>query len=151
MSVQKKSAGFSSVELVVVILLLGIISTFILPRFTSRDGFAEYAIRDQFISAYRFAQQRAMYDHGGSCYSVNIDSNGFRPFQDGATFGSFEEVEFSGDYEGLSISSAVEIYFDGLGNAYTIDCGNTPVPNPLILTVNPGAVAIQIYPTGFIQ
>ncbi len=159
MNSSNASDGFSLVELVTVILLLGIVSAVVLPRFTSRDGFVEYAVRDQFISAFRFAQQRAMYDHSGSCYSVDIDANGFSPNKDGASFSNFEPVDFSaGDYTGASItqggSSTFSIYFDGLGNAYTgnaVDCGTSLVSDPLTLDVSSDAAAINIYPTGFIQ
>lgn len=155
----KQSAqGFSIIELVTVILLIGILATVVLPKFSSRDGFAEYAIRDQFISAFRFAQQRAMYDHGGPCYSIHIDNNGFGSNKDDVPFGPMAEIDFTaGDYAGFTIerdgSTAPSIYFDGLGNAYTDECSDTApaVDDPLRLTIEPAGIDVEIYSTGFIR
>ena len=145
--------GFSFIELVAVIILIGIITTVVVTRFSSRDGFSEYAVRDQFISAFRYAQQRAMYDHSGNCYSLNIDSAGFSPQRNGIDFAANSQLTFSGDYSTLSISPAAAIYFDGLGSSYTADCGDTPIasPDPLIVTVNPGGVSVAVYSTGYIR
>lgn len=148
--------GFSFIELVAVIILIGIISTVVVARFPARDGFVEYAVRDQLISAFRYAQQRAMYDHSGNCYRLNIDGNGFGPQREGSYFGVEGEVSFSGDYSGLSITPATAIYFDGLGATYSVDCGDTPIANPgvfnpLLLTVNPGGLSIEVYSTGYIR
>ncbi len=155
MSIKKSTSGFSLVELVTVILLLGILSTVILPRFSSRDGFAEYAIRDQLISSFRFTQQRAMYDHSGACYRFFINSDGFGSQRDGSYFGIVGdngEIKLDGDYQGISITGASVVYFDGVGNAYTDSCDAataTAVANPLSLSID--GLAVQIYPTGFIR
>jgi MSHA pilin protein MshC len=152
MGIKKSLCGFTLVELVTVILLLGILSAVILPRFSSRDGFAEYAVRDQLISTFRLAQQRAMYDHSGACYRLFINSDGFGAQRDGSYFGvagSDGEITLDGDYKGVSITGASAIYFDGVGNAYADGCGTTAVANPLSLSVQ--GLVVQIYPTGFIR
>ena len=147
------SKGFTLVELVAVILILGIVSTVVLPRFSSRDAFSGYALRDEIISSYRLIQQRAMYDNEpGVCYRLVIDSNGIRPQKNSANYGNLGHVTLDGDYAGLSVTVQT-IYFDGLGNAYTDDCtpGSTSVATPLTLTVLPQGLEIEIYPTGYIK
>lgn len=152
MSKLKAAKGFSLVELVTVIILLGILAATILPRFSSRDGFSEYALRDQLISAYHLAQQRAMYDHSGTCYRLNIDSNGFAPQRDGVTISEpVGEISFSGDYIGLSIVPSIPIFFDGLGNTYTGSCGGSALADSKTFTVKPSEIQFRIFSTGYIK
>ncbi|MFT5578950.1 MAG: MSHA pilin protein MshC [Paraglaciecola psychrophila] len=150
--VANSSGGFSLIELVTVIIVLGILAVVLLPKFSARQGFVEYALRDQLISAFRQAQQRAMYDHGGSCYSLTIDSAGFGPRRDGIFIAEpVGEVTFTADYEGLSVAPTETIYFDGLGNTYTTDCGTDPLVAAHILTIAPGGITVSLFPTGFIK
>ena len=142
--------GFTLVELVAVIVLIGILSVAVSSVFSKRDDFSAYALRDELISAYRIAQQRAMYEHGGgTCYSLSITNAGFEPQRDGVFFGDKGQVAFAGDYAGLSVSPApTTIYFDGLGN-HTAVCGSTIVSGTTSLMI--GSVGVDIYPTGYIK
>ena len=146
MPVQK---GFTLIELVSVVVLLGILALVALPRFLSRDGFADVALRDQLISSFRYAQQQAMYDQSGTCYRLRIDGNGFAAEQGVTSIGPIGEITFTDDYAGLSIAPSQSLYFDGLGNTFTTDCGDTPVADPLILSV--GTTGVSIYSTGYIR
>ncbi len=117
MYLQRFSRGFTLVEFVVTMVLLGILMVAVAPRFFDRGDFANYAVRDQIISAYRFAQQRAMYDHSGNCYRLFIDGTQFGPQRDtGAGFGFLgpvAAVQFANDYANVSADAAT-IAFDGL-------------------------------------
>jgi MSHA pilin protein MshC len=145
--------GFSLVELVTVMVLVGILTVTIVPKFMSKSDLAEYALRDQMISAFRYAQQRAMYDHSGNCYRLNIDAGGFGPQRNGVYLDPIGEVLLTGDYSNLTIVSSSNIYFDGLGNTYTTDCNTAPVDplNPAIITINPQGLQLEIFSTGFIR
>lgn len=55
-----KSSGFSLIELVAVIIVLGVISVVALPRFYSTDVAAVQSARDQTLTAFFTAQQVAM-------------------------------------------------------------------------------------------
>ncbi len=134
-----KQSGFTLVELVTTIILIGIIAVTVAPRFTGAGTYSEYALRDQFISAFRFAQQRAMYDHQvQSCYRVLVEAGQLGPqrsFDGGATFEYFGPNSLnSGADSQHKITSpftmtAATIYFDGLGNAIssaTTPCVGTP-------------------------
>jgi MSHA pilin protein MshC len=52
--------GFTIVELVVVIIILGIISAVAAPRFFDLQDYKELAFKDELVSALRFAQKRAV-------------------------------------------------------------------------------------------
>jgi len=54
------ATGFTLVELVVVILLLGILSAYVLPRFTGRSDYDAVVARQDVKQALRLAQQIAM-------------------------------------------------------------------------------------------
>ena len=49
----KQQGGFSLVELVTVMVLVGILTATIAPKFSSRQGFSDYAARDQIVVAAR--------------------------------------------------------------------------------------------------
>lgn len=69
--------GWTLLELIVVLLVLGILAVMVAPRFGGSDGFAEHAYQARLISALRTMQQRAMQDsrqgdRANICYQVNI-------------------------------------------------------------------------------
>jgi len=55
-----RAQGFSLVELVVAILLVGILAAFIFPRILNSDIYNAITTRDQLLSVTRAAQQRAL-------------------------------------------------------------------------------------------
>lgn len=147
--------GFTLIELVSIIVILGIISVTVAPRFMGRSGFAELALRDEIIAAFRFAQQRAMYDQSGNCYRVVINSSGLQIERNSTTINSNHDISFAGDYQGLA-ADVNTTYFDGLGNAYTIDCppavGSSALVTATTINITGGeAVSLQVHPTGYIQ
>jgi prepilin-type N-terminal cleavage/methylation domain-containing protein len=57
---KNRTSGFTIIELVTVIILLGILATTALPKFTGSSSFEVYTYRTQLIAKLRLAQQRAM-------------------------------------------------------------------------------------------
>ncbi|MFT4652967.1 MAG: MSHA pilin protein MshC [Kangiellaceae bacterium] len=65
--------GFTLVELVTVVIVLGILALVIIPRFTSNSGFVEYALQKRFMASLRNIQLKAMYDtRSDFCYKINL-------------------------------------------------------------------------------
>jgi len=52
--------GFTIVELVIVIIVLGVLSTVAIPKFVNRSGFEDYTVRDQLIARLRLVQLQGM-------------------------------------------------------------------------------------------
>lgn len=55
-----KRTGFTLVELVIVIIVLGVLSAVAIPKLTSKSAFEEYTVQDQLISALRLVQLQGM-------------------------------------------------------------------------------------------
>ena len=58
--VGKIEAGFTLVELVIVIIILGVLAVTALPKLVGKSAFEDYAVRDQLISRLRLVQLQGM-------------------------------------------------------------------------------------------
>ena len=68
-----RAFGFTMVELITIILILGVISVTAIPRFFERSTFDSRGFYDQVISTLRYAQKAAIAKHRFVC--VNIAAN----------------------------------------------------------------------------
>jgi len=72
------SSGFTLVELVMVIVLLGIISAVALPRFFARADFGEHALFNDTLNAVRYAQKLAV--ASGCSTQITFNANSYAVF-----------------------------------------------------------------------
>jgi len=149
-----QSSGFTLVELVATIILVGILAVTVMPRFSDRGGVVEYTLRDQLAGLLYQAQQRAMFDRSGPCYSVLINSAGVQMQRDSVLNSPESQILFAGDYAGLSVTTA-QLYFDSLGNLLMggTNCSTSSVPaSPITLSVSGNSAAqVIVHPTGYVE
>lgn len=67
--------GFSLIELIVVIIILGILSVTVAPKMFSGNGFSEFGYRADAIAKLRLIQTRAMQQGSDGCYQVMLTSS----------------------------------------------------------------------------
>lgn len=78
--VRNRRSGFTLIELIVVITIIGVLAVVAGPRFFSQSEFSERTFYDDVISALRFAHARAV---GTGClHRVSFSSAGFTVEQD---------------------------------------------------------------------
>lgn len=120
--------GFTLVELITVIVILGILSVFIVPRFMDTAVFRESAAGSEIISAARYAQQLAM--ARGSNHRLVIGANSYHVERNDGT--PVTHPDGSGNYN-VTVNSVTlitatpTIVFNPLGQASFFDAGGNPV------------------------
>lgn len=134
--------GFTLVELVAVIVLIGVLAALVLPRPSGTGGFRERAAVDQVLSGIRHAQQQAMsrgaavrFEFGGGRYAVE--------YRDPAT-GTFTPVSARSPWalpEGTTFSGTGQLTFDGKGALEKTPC-------PRTVNVGGGTITVECE-TGF--
>lgn len=71
----KAQQGFTLVELITVVILLGVLAIAVAPRFTDRSGYSEFALQQRLLGALRNLQLKAMHDtRAGFCYRMILDT-----------------------------------------------------------------------------
>lgn len=133
--------GFTLVELIIVILLVGILAINVGSRFFSNSSFANRNVADELVEAIRYAQHVAM-SRGGN---IQVVTNATTYSIEESTCSSppcpIPNPNRSGDYTvtipNNSLLSAATISFNGLGQP-------TPNTNSTITIGNPIAFIITI-------
>jgi MSHA pilin protein MshC len=72
---QKAQGGFSLLEIIVVMVILGVLAIYAAPKFSGASGYSEYTYQNRLISVLRNMQVRAMQDSRPSfCHRINFIS-----------------------------------------------------------------------------
>jgi MSHA pilin protein MshC len=119
-------SGFTLVELVVIIIVLGILSAFALPKFFNLDDYRERAAYDEVAAALRYAQKLAV---GSGCAVQVVFSAGNNYALRQGTNGCADDVNFTtiaghpvnaGAVSGVNLNSTqANFSFDPMGRSST--------------------------------
>ena len=158
-----RQGGFSLVELVAVLVILGVPAAYALPRFANIDPFAERGFFEEALAATRYAQKLAV----ASGCSIRVDfsagSNSFEisrwtgdldctvrtlPLEIVARPGSDTPFEASAP-AGVNVGNSLTYYFDHVGRPH--DTSGGLITDPASLRVSVGPRQIQVTPdTGLV-
>ena len=108
-----KTSGFTLVELIVTILIIGILSISIAPRFFNVNSYQDRKASDELLTALRYTQQIAM-ARGGDI-QLNLQTDNYTiELTDGTDLRSPTGSAYPIFFDGVT-TSTVTIEYDGLG------------------------------------
>ena len=130
--------GFTLVELVTVITILGLLAVAVVPRFVSTSSFETRTVEDQLISAVRQAQQLAMNKAIGANVQLQTDSTNHR-------------IRISYDESGtqvidFAIASNVSLSASTIG---FLKNGDANLASSTTIAITPGTRNVCVETTGY--
>lgn len=146
--------GFTTIELIVVIILVGILAAYAVPRFDNAT-YDNADMRMQLLQALRFAQSRSMSNTGADNYTVTINASGFSVTQNGSNVANPYDgtASYSANWGNGTIAPTGTVTFLGSGEpvcAGGLNCAN----NNLTLSVSIGGHSSRVtleHTTGFVR
>ena len=138
-----KSAGFTLLELIVTILIVGILSATAFSRFANEDTFVVRIEQENLISTLNLAQQLAMtgraiafsIDAGNKRYSLTVDGSDY------AVAGVSYPQDFQDEISSIAASTALPL-------AYTNSLGQTTETTFTINSVGGDALCVKVNNSG---
>jgi MSHA pilin protein MshC len=151
----QRAAGFTIVELVVVIVIIGMVAAVAAPRFFDDRTFLERGYYEELVAALKYSQKLAV--ASGCPVRVVIDATGYAARKQAAQVGTCNTADTTwpmnvaladGDVLagsmpfGVSLSSPVTLTFDAFGSTNLAGDQNISV-GPFTFTVGAGSGFIQ--------
>lgn len=147
--------GFTLIELIIVIIILGILSVSVAPKFFSSKGFSEYAYRTDVIAKLRLVQTKAMQQTNtvSYCHQILITAKKLGTPDDCDDSPSFAAI-WQDSATKLQIDSNDNITFSSniTGNKFTFDSMGRPSCSSCEITINgEQSVSVKIEAEGYIH
>lgn len=154
--------GFTSIELIVVIIMIAIMAVTVVPNFLTSKGFKEYTYRDELINKLRSIQLRAMQQTNNSrCQLIQISPSiiGLLATTPNAatcetsTAAESTTVTINNNHDVIfTISAGLSSFsFSSLGKPEASGCGDATTPCEItLIVVGESSLAIKINSEGYI-
>jgi MSHA pilin protein MshC len=143
----KPSTGFTLIELVMVIIILGILSVAAIPRFFDNSIFQARGFADQLLATLRYAQKSAIAEHRLVCADMTVSTITLTidRFSTGSCSEALNLPDRTGSSitapTGITLSPATALTFDALGRANsTISITISGVTTPITVVAETGYV-----------
>lgn len=136
--------GFTLVELVMVIVLLGILAVVAAPRLGNLASYELTRVSHDLIEAVRYAQQQSMIHSGADPFQIAISGGGYSVTQNGTAItnplsGAAGYSADGAEWSGVSVTGSETISFDSAGKPA---CLSTPCSEPtdssVVISLNKG-------------
>ncbi len=147
---EKKHSGFTMIEMIVVLLLIGILAAVAMPRFFSVSPFQQWGFNDELSSAIRYANKIAVATGCDTRVVTTTNSYNLKQRATNCTSGNFtREVHISGGdtsgYQGTAPSgitlSVAQFYFDSNGRPR--DSSGTLLLTPITISVGSSNITVE--------
>ncbi len=145
-----RHAGFTLVELVVIMLVLGILSAYVAPKFFSLDDYRSRAAYDELAGALRYAQKLAVATGCEVQVTVVGSSYALQQHSTDCTTGGFATISnhpvTSHSLEGVTLSATTANFiFDALGR-----CSASPTIEVKVAGITTHTINV-VQETGFVD
>lgn len=153
MAYHNRVAGFTLIELIMVLVVLGALSIFIAPRFFNKTSFDTLSFHQELKTAIRFAHKLSV--ASGCEVQVSLTANSYALFfpntscnpPDGFGTNPVNHPVESGNYAGTAVGG---VSIAGFGNFFFDSLGAPSAAGTI--TINPGGRSIVVNAlTGFVQ
>lgn len=152
-----KCHGFTIVELIITITIIGILAGVAIPRFVSRDAFDSVGFTDQVISITRYAQKVAIAKRRNVCVAITANAVSLS-YSNAALCDTplalpSDQSNTLNAPNGVTLSSVIaNFYFDPLGRPFNV-AGNAAFTARMDITINatpPRTITIE-QETGYVH